>query len=148
VGSNLIYADDKVSYNDTLNDFKPETRNINVRADFHVYAFEWVKGKVTWFIDGEVIRTSAGSAVPVSEESAKVMMNLWIFNNTCNFGGPCTALDYPIWSEYDWFRFYKWNEEDTYPCSPTPGCLPDSDLDGAKNNPSDGVPNVMSPCTG
>jgi hypothetical protein len=77
-----------------------------------------------------------------------VMMNLWIFNASCDFGGPCTPVTYPIWSEYDWFRFYQWDGEDTYPCSPTPACLSDGDLDGAKNNPTDGVPNVASPCSG
>ena len=75
-------------------------------------------------------------------------MNLWIFNDTCGFGGLCDPHDWPIHSEYDWFRFYKANDEDTYPCSPTPSCLPDSDLDGSKNNPSDGVPNVLAGCSG
>jgi hypothetical protein len=42
-------------------------------------------------------------------------------------------------TQYDWFRFYKWDMETTYPCSPVPTCLPMTDLDGAKNNTEDGV---------
>jgi hypothetical protein len=41
-------------------------------------------------------------------------------------------------SEYDWFRFYKWNEETMYPCTPTPDCLPAEDKHvNSKNNPEE-----------
>jgi hypothetical protein len=47
-----------------------------------------------------------------------------------------------MFAEYDWFRFYKSNGENTYPCSPTPTCLPNEDLLRSKNNPTDGVADV------
>jgi len=40
----------------------------------------------------------------------------------------------------DWIRFYKWDGETFYPCSPLPGCLPPADRDYSKNNPDDGIP--------
>jgi hypothetical protein len=61
------------------------------------------------------------------------MMNLWVFSGTA-FGNGANNV-YPFKSEYEWFRFYKPNTgESTYPCSPTPGCLPADDKDYAQNN--------------
>eukprot|EP00913_Durusdinium_trenchii_P010852 g10181.t1 len=48
---------------------------------------------------------------------------------------------YPMTSEYDWFRFYKWDDEPGgYPCIGSDSCLTQDDryLDG--NNPCDGQP--------
>eukprot|EP00439_Symbiodinium_sp_Y106_P049379 s248_g6.t1 len=70
------------------------------------------------------------------------MMNLWIFGPKANFGG--RQIDnnrYPMTSEYDWFCFYKWDGETTYPCQGfSTSCLSSDDryLDG--NNPCDGQP--------
>ncbi len=45
-------------------------------------------------------------------------------------------------SGQDWFRFYKWDGESTYPCIGSGSCLTSDDryLDG--NNPCDGQPMV------
>ena len=42
-------------------------------------------------------------------------------------------------TEYEWFRFYKWNQDSTYPCATPPSCLPAEDLDESKNNADDGL---------
>lgn len=124
----------------------------NARAEFHTYGFEWLPNKVTWFIDGKAVRTHYGGHPPIPDKSAKIMMNLWIFGPKANFGGKEIQNNrYPMTSEYDWFRFYKWDGESTYPCigsqrcssarfhtSHDLGCLTSDDryLDG--NNPCDG----------
>jgi hypothetical protein len=103
--------------------------------DFHTYAFEWTPAKVVYYVDGMVSRTFTGSAaVPIPPLSAKIMMNLWVFSGNA-FGDGSTNV-FPFHSEYEYFRFYKANTgEPTYPCSPTPSCLPATDKDFAQNNP-------------
>jgi len=112
----------------------------NARAQFHTYGFEWLPDRVTWYIDGKAVRSHYGGHPPIPDKSAKIMMNLWIFGPKANFGGKHIHNNrYPMTSEYDWFRFYKWDGEDTYPCAGfSPSCLSSDDtyLDG--NNPCDG----------
>jgi hypothetical protein len=56
---------------------------------------------------------------------------------------------YPIAGQYDWFRFYKWNQDDTYPKAGAPASLSAADLELAKNNASDGLPDIRPElCTG
>merc|ERR1712151_157417 len=43
-------------------------------------------------------------------------------------------------SEYDWFRFYKWDGDKEYPClAMDESCLTPDDLYLASNNPCDGI---------
>jgi Glycosyl hydrolases family 16 len=105
--------------------------------DEHVYAFEWTPTKVEWFVDGEPVHEFTGTeAVAIPTLSAKVMMNLWIFG--ANHFGNAANNKYPFTAKYDWFRFYKLDTETTYPCSPTPSCLPDVDrTKSSQNNPKE-----------
>lgn len=136
----------------------------SVREDFHTYAFEWLPTGITWFFDGQVIRTfdntsadefentnpdeeTAGDAYNftlrnVPELAGKIMLNLWIFGEGYSFGG----LDgdnnqYPMSVEYDWFRYYRWNGDGQYPCADlsNPECLTEDDMWLAGNNPCDGI---------
>lgn len=106
----------------------------------HVYAFNWEPGKIEWFVDGESIHTFTGEPEnQVSNKSAKIMMNLWVFGGSGAFGDP-TKNTYPMVAKYDWFRFYKLDSamEPSYPCAATPGCLPDEDKTAsAQNNPKE-----------
>lgn len=116
----------------------------DTRNDFHTYAFEWLPTTIKWFVDGQLIRVkqSNDGKVPVPQVSTKIFMNLWIFPNG-DLGGDAPAGNtYPIVGEYDWFRFYRWNQDETYPCANTPSCLPADDLKYAKNNVSDPLPDV------
>jgi beta-glucanase (GH16 family) len=136
--TNLINGDNHqqwgADFSDTGN--SPVTIPFNAREDFHDYVFEWTSAGVTWYVDGQQIRQQLGAAkLQIPTESTKIMMNLW----WGSFGGDAANNQYPLTTQYEWFRFYKWNMDDTYPCYPTPGCLPQTDLDGAKNNPEDGV---------
>lgn len=73
--------------------------------NFLVYrssGFEWLPNKVTWYIDGKVVRTHYGGRPPIPDKSAKIMMNLWIFGPKANFGGKEIYNNrYPMTSEYD-----------------------------------------------
>eukprot|EP00933_Yihiella_yeosuensis_P035292 TRINITY_DN28816_c2_g1_i1.p1 TRINITY_DN28816_c2_g1~~TRINITY_DN28816_c2_g1_i1.p1 ORF type:complete len:377 (+),score=77.40 TRINITY_DN28816_c2_g1_i1:102-1232(+) len=116
----------------------------NARSEFHTYAFEWLPHRVTWFIDGRKVREHTGGRIPISDLAGKIMMNLWIFGEEAGFGGPDLKNNrYPMVAEYDWFRFYKWDKDDKYPC-PNLGksCLTSDDRYLSSNNPCDGQPQV------
>jgi beta-glucanase (GH16 family) len=105
--------------------------------DTHTYAFEWTSSSITWFVDGTMVNQFSGTgADPIPTNSTKIMMNLWIFGSNAAFGDPSKNM-YPFSSEYEYFRFYKWDQETTYPCSPTPSCLPMSDTAFSQNNPNE-----------
>jgi len=100
----------------------------------HVYAFSWTPTKIEWFCDGVSIQTFTGSAAdPIPTLSAKIMMNLWVFSGTAFGDGKNNK--YPLHATYDYFHFYKWGQETTYPCDPLPGCLAPADkTKSAQNN--------------
>jgi endo-1,3-1,4-beta-glycanase ExoK len=147
--TNLIYANNVGAWNPSIaqsgENFpegpgtKPVPAGFNHQTDFHTYAFEWLPEKVTWFVDGTPIRVKAQGGLPVPEKSAKIVMNLWIFAIAGGFGGDPTRNAYPLTAEYDWFRFYKWDNDKNYPCMGPPNCLPAEDRNKSKNNPADGL---------
>jgi beta-glucanase (GH16 family) len=108
---------------------------------FHTYAFEALPDHVTFFVDGVPVRTKqkgvGQNKLIVPERSMKVMMNNWVFKQTGFGGGDPAKNTYPLIGEYDWFRFYKWDQDATYPCEPVPGCLPADDKDFSLNNPNE-----------
>ena len=117
VTTNVLSADNTEWWSPRIAAGQERTVQGNARAEFHTYGFEWLPNKVTWFIDGKVVRTHYGGHPPIPDKSAKIMMNLWIFGPKANFGGKEIENNrYPMTSEYDWFRFYKWDGESTYPC--------------------------------
>lgn len=108
-----------------------------VITETHTYAIEWTAAKITWYLDGKNIHEYAGgnpAVQKIPDLSSKIMMNLWVFAGT-HFGDPTPNM-YPLKSEYEWFHFYKADAE-TYPCTPTPGCLKPADTAFAKNNISE-----------
>jgi beta-glucanase (GH16 family) len=108
---------------------------------FHTYAFEALPDHITYFVDGVPVRTKqkgvGANKLIVPERSMKVMFNNWVFNGTAFGGGDPAKNVYPITGEYDWFRFYKWDQDTAYPCEPVPGCLPADDKDLSANNPKE-----------
>ena len=149
VVTNMIRADNVGAWNESIQEFADGFPNgpgamglpggFSQQSDFHTYAFEWLPDKITWFVDDQPIRVKTGGRLPVPERSAKIIMNLWIFASVGGFGGDPTRNAYPMTSEYEWFRFYKWDQEDKYPCTDLPNCLPGEDRVKSKNNPDDGL---------
>jgi beta-glucanase (GH16 family) len=160
VGRNLIYGDKVIGWDANIESFNyvavPGLLDAGsdagtMETDFHTYGFEWTADKVTWTIDGNVLRTMPPfpprpdpvkwPQIQVPQMSAKIMLNVWVFTSSGAFAGHFPADNvYPFQSEYEWVRFYQWDQETTYPCSPLPECLPDADRDYSKNNPEDGIP--------
>eukprot|EP00928_Gymnodinium_smaydae_P007886 TRINITY_DN12820_c0_g2_i2.p1 TRINITY_DN12820_c0_g2~~TRINITY_DN12820_c0_g2_i2.p1 ORF type:complete len:186 (-),score=35.36 TRINITY_DN12820_c0_g2_i2:142-699(-) len=144
VTANVLKADGTSSWTPGIQDSKRMfPKNFNARELFHTYAFEWLPDKITWFIDGKIVRVHRGGRVPVPSLSTKIMMNLWVFNGG-GFGGRNVGNNhYPMHNEYDWFRFYKWNGDEKYPCAAMDKtCLTDDDMYLTSNNPCDGIPQL------
>jgi len=132
---NVVNATDRTTYPSDKNDaWQSALINGFKNTDSHVYAFTWTPTSVNWFVDGNPVQAFGGNGnLPIPNVSAKIMMNLWVFA-TNNFGEG-SQNQYPMQSEYDYFRFYKWNQETTYPCANPPACLPAADKSpSAQNN--------------
>lgn len=141
---NLIYGDNEPTWRAEIQEVVSTEVGFDPRGDFHDYAFEWLPDSVTWFVDGKEVRknTAADGGLPIPEKSAKIMMNLWVFGPSAAFGGPNIEDNrYPFTSEYEWFRFYKWDGDTDYPCATLDGaCRKAGDEDVSSNNPCDGIP--------
>lgn len=144
VTTNVINGNEQFVWNASFADANEAiVDGANTRTEFHDFAFEWLPTGITWYVDGEVIREyTTSEKLPIPELSAKIMMNLWIFNNSVGFGG--TDIENNNYenfrSEYEWFRFYKWDQETTYPCKAmNESCLAEDDKNLSSNNPCDGI---------
>ena len=116
----------------------------NFRTSFETIGFEWLPSSIKFYYLDEAgapvfIRTLTGAKVPTL--SAKIMANLWVFNDTFAFGGPMGKNNvYPMRAEYDFVRFYRWNGDTDYPCQDmSTACLKAEDLDLTGNNGCDGI---------
>ena len=103
-------------------------------SDEHVYAFSWTPTAINWYVDGTLVKTYSGSGPPIPTASAKIMMNMWVFGSSAAFGDPANN-HYPFSASVDYFHFYSWDTDGTYPCKPAPACLPMADkLAVSQNN--------------
>jgi beta-glucanase (GH16 family) len=108
------------------------------QAGFHTYAFEWTSASIRWFVDGVLIRVkTAGTGLPIPAESAHIMANLWFFPSNAAFGNP-NLNSYPMNSRYNYIRFYRWNQDTTYPMANPATQLPAADRI-SRNNAEDGL---------
>lgn len=71
--------------------------------DFHTYAFEWSKNKITWFVDGKEVY-SASEAIPVTP--GKIMMNAWCGTGVDDWLNPFDGT-VPLTAEYESVSFWK-----------------------------------------
>ena len=133
VAWNMVNANGAQGYpgGDASNAAPAGIANFNIQQ-MHTYIIEWTPTKVTWYCDGVVINTNTGATRPIPVLSAKIMMNLWVFGSAGAFGNPANNK-YPFHSTYEYFRFYKWDQEMTYPMA-DPKMLPMTDVIYSQNN--------------
>jgi beta-glucanase (GH16 family) len=74
-------------------------------SDFHIYAFEWEGDKLTWYIDGQVKKTSTWKTSEVSK--MKIGMGAW--SGTCGSTWPdcASASTLPAYMDIDYIRIYS-----------------------------------------
>jgi len=144
--TNVLVAENTTVYRAEIAAGDIYATDFNVRADFHTYAFEWLPDSVTWFIDDVEVRSFTGQGnVTVPELSTKILMSMWIWiDSAWSFGGPDGDNNrYPLKMEYEWFRYYKWDDDSSYPCAGLETeCLTDDDKYLSSNNPCDGIHQV------
>lgn len=144
VTSNVLNADNTDAWRSEIaRSFDGVYPEMNVRKDFNTYAFEWLPNEISWYFNGKKERTYKHNGVPIPDKATKIMMNLWIFGNN-GFGGPEKENNrYPFHAEYDWFRFYKWDQDDSYPCKAMDeSCWGAGDNYLSSNNPCDGIAQI------
>lgn len=99
--------------------------------EWRVFAIEWVPDAIRWYVDGELVKTLAQSdidcqpecvagqinATPIPDNPTKIIMNFWIPNDIIQdeFGGNKARNQYPMKTQYDWFRYYQL---DSHPVEP------------------------------
>ena len=98
-----VKGTEDLDYRDTtfwIRDFALGRQSEN---EFHDYAFAWLPDRITWFVDGQQVREYTGGSVAIPELPTKIMMSLWVFNDSYAFGGGQGGNNqYPMHSEYDW----------------------------------------------
>jgi hypothetical protein len=75
--------------------------DFNPSKDFYTYGILWLPDRIEWYIDGTLVRASAGN---YARESVKVAMNNWTGDS--NWGG-FTPLDSDAVTYYDFFKYYE-----------------------------------------
>jgi hypothetical protein len=97
----------------------------------HVYALAWTPNDVHWFVDGAlVLATGADGPVAIPSHSGKIKLAFWVLGDE--------MAQLPLHATFDYVRFYRYDGEPTYPCAPTPTCLPAPDkTSSAQNNPDE-----------
>ncbi|CAE8713316.1 unnamed protein product [Polarella glacialis] len=149
ISTNILTADYQAKWKPSMQetDYPISYQHMNVRAEFHDYAFEWLPGVIRWYVDGKVVREKRNDRLAVPDKSAKIMMNLWIYHDAkpfVPFGGKHLHNDrFPMQCEYDWFRFYKWDGDHHYPpADMSSKSLTEDDMYLTSNNPCDGIPQI------
>ncbi|HEX2871534.1 MAG TPA: family 16 glycosylhydrolase [Polyangiaceae bacterium] len=144
LSTNLIVGD--LDCNFTADKEQPATFDLpgSFRTDFQTIGFEWLPGSIKFYYldaDGMQVQLRELTGPKVPTLSAKLMANLWVFAAPFEFGGPMGANnELPFEAEYDFIRFYKWDQDADYPCADmSAGCLKAADVDLSSNNACDGV---------
>jgi beta-glucanase (GH16 family) len=120
--TNLFFANNQPQYSPNIEKPNPNTKPaaaFNSKAA-NKYAFEWLPGKVNWYVNDALVRTLSenpadGAAnylgsLKVSKLGSKVVMNFWSLNNA-SVGGLMSTNQYPMEAKFDNFRYYRWDED-------------------------------------
>jgi len=138
VAYNVVNADNAGGYpgGDSGSLAPPGIANFSIQT-MHTYIIEWLPTKVTWYVDGQMLRANTNMPPGVPTISAKIMMNLWVFagDGLVTFGDTSKNV-YPFHSTYEYVRFYKWDQETMYPVD-DPKTLPAADTAFSQNNPNE-----------
>lgn len=127
--ANLIYGKDAESWLETRRfgawEDKIDTGPVD---EWRVFAIEWLPDSIRWYVDGDLVKTLLATDIdcdpeclppqehptPIPNNPTTIMMNTWIPNDEIQdfFGGNKAGNRYPLIAEYDWFRYYEWNNSE------------------------------------
>jgi endo-1,3-1,4-beta-glycanase ExoK len=95
--------------------------------EWRVYAIEWMPNVINWYVDG-VLKKSLKQddldcipsciapqiyPTPIPDNLSQLMINFWIPKDEIqnDFGGNKKRNIYPMYTQYDWIRFYQLDAE-------------------------------------
>lgn len=88
------------------------TLEVDVCADFHVYAYEWTPEYIAWLVDGvEVRRETDATATAFAEnapEGMQIRFNIW--PGDPSFGGNLDPSILPVQQQVDWVQYSSWSD--------------------------------------
>ncbi len=126
--TNIFYANDASEWAEEFEspcrgsaDYHGEIPEEYDPRDWHEYTMEWLPDQITWLLDGKPVRSYRSGdkeGVLVGAISSAIVFNFWVFGFGDLIGGDPSGNHYPIENRYEWFRFYRWDQDgdkDTYP---------------------------------
>jgi beta-glucanase (GH16 family) len=145
LSTNLITAEQDCNFTPDKEQVQAFELPIDFRTDFQTIGFEWLPGSIKFYYlgaDGKQVPVRDLPSAKVPTLSAKLLANLWVFGAPYDFGGKMGENDQlPFRAEYDFIRFYKWDQDMDYPCAGmSAACLKAEDVDLSSNNACDGIP--------
>ena len=97
--------------------------------EWRVFAIEWLPDMIRWYVDGELVKTLSQEDLdctpecvppqdfptPIPDNPTTILMNFWIPVDAVQdyFGGNKERNQYPMTTEYDWFRYYELDSHPT-----------------------------------
>ncbi|MGL1901501.1 MAG: family 16 glycosylhydrolase [Fibrobacterales bacterium] len=116
----LIDWDGAQNYNDLIKDGNDDliqaANGVEDAAhnEFHEYMIEWTPDRVAWFIDGVQFREITDKTL-IPDEGIHIMFNFWLLTalSGATQDGYLENGEYAS-TEYEYFRYYKWDGEDDY----------------------------------
>lgn len=101
--------------------------NIAPADEWRVYAIEWMPTEINWYVDGVLTKSLKQDDLdcvpnciapqiyptPIPDNLSQLMINFWIPKDEIqnNFGGNKKRNVYPMYTQYDWIRFYEFDAE-------------------------------------
>ncbi|MFT4027916.1 MAG: family 16 glycosylhydrolase [Novosphingobium sp.] len=87
---------------------------------FHDYAFVWEAGRISWYIDGTLVRRAEGPAATLPQTAGKFYLSLWAGSATVNdWLGPVALDMIPATAEVDWAAYTAPGDRCRFPQSIT-----------------------------
>jgi beta-glucanase (GH16 family) len=101
--------------------------NIAPADEWRVYAIEWMPTEINWYVDGVLTKSLKQDDLdcvpsciapqiyptPIPDNLSQLMINFWIPKDEIqnDFGGNKNRNIYPMYTQYDWIRFYQLDAE-------------------------------------
>lgn len=101
--------------------------NIAPADEWRVYAIEWMPTEINWYVDGVLTKSLKQDYLdcvpsciapqiyptPIPDNLSQLMINFWIPKDEIqnDFGGNKNRNIYPMYTQYDWIRFYQLDAE-------------------------------------
>ena len=82
-----------------------DTTGTDFTEDFHVYGVSWSPKKLTWYVDGEPVKTITDDDYTIPTQSMYVLLNLAVGGTWP--GNPDSTTPFPSSMEVDYVRTYR-----------------------------------------